>query len=140
MTGFLLDTNIPSELMRAIPEPRVLEWFNAQPALSLMLSAISIGEIRKGLVLLAAGKRRTVLEGWLHTRLIPGFGDRILPVTLPIAERWGTMTAERRILGKPLNAPDGLIAATALEHNLTLVTRNVKDFMHLGVPLFNPWE
>jgi predicted nucleic acid-binding protein len=126
--------------MRDVPVPRVRNWFAAQPIETLMLSVISIGEIRKGLVLLSEGKRRSHLEGWLQTRLIASFQDRILPVTLPIAERWGIMTAERRLRGLPLNGPDGLIAATALEHNLTLVTRNVKDFVHLNVPLFNPWE
>lgn len=126
--------------MHKMPDPRVRRWFQSQSLASLWLSAISIGEIRKGLTLLAAGKRRIVLEQWFHSDLIPSFRGRILPVTVPVAERWGTLSAERRLLGIPLNAPDGLIAATTLEHDLTLVTRNVKDFVHLGVPLFNPWE
>jgi predicted nucleic acid-binding protein len=140
MIAFLLDTNVPSELMHSKPDPRVQRWFRSQPLPTLWLSSISIGEIRKGITLLSTGKRKSALEQWLRSDLLTGFDGRILAVTVPIAERWGTITAERRLRGIPLNASDGLIAATALEHDLTLVTRNVKDFVHLGVPLFNPWE
>ena len=87
MSGFLLDTNIPSELIRAQPDPRIAKWFSAQDEQALFLSAVTIGELRKGFTLLPAGKRRTQLERWFHDELIPRFGARILPVTHAIADR-----------------------------------------------------
>jgi predicted nucleic acid-binding protein len=140
VNGFLLDTNIPSESTNPRPEPKVIGWLRTQSDVSLYLSAISVGELRKGITLLDPGRRRHELEIWLNRDLLLGFRDRILPVTSSIADRWGLLDANRQRRGSPLGTPDGLIAATALEHNLTLVTRNVKDFVHLGVPLFNPWE
>ena len=87
MSGFLLDTNIPSELIRARPEPRVASWVYAQEEASLYLSAVSIGELRRGLVILPVSKRRNVLEHWLETDLVPRFRGRILPVTSSVADR-----------------------------------------------------
>jgi predicted nucleic acid-binding protein len=139
VSGLLLDTNIPSELIRSQPEPRIERWFYAQDEQSLFLSAISIGELRRGFMLLPAGKRRNQLEHWFHDDLVPRFGRRILPVTHAIADRWGILGAERQLAGTPLDTADGLIAATALEHGLIVVTRNVRDFARLGVPLFDPW-
>lgn len=140
MSGFLLDTNIPSELIRARPEPRVASWVYAQDEESLHLSAVTIGELRRGFVLLQAGKRRRDLELWLETDLLPRFRGRILPVTESVADGWGVLGGERQLKGAPLSTADGLIAATALEHNLTLVTRNVKDFGGLGLAVLSPWE
>ena len=140
MTGFLLDTNIPSEFSRAQPEPRVVQWLEARAAESLFLSAVTIGEIRRGLAMLPDGQRRTRLEAWFHGDLVIWFQDRILPVTRPIAERWGVLDARSQLRGRQLNTADGMIAATALEHGLTLVTRNTKDFQGLNVELFNPWN
>ena len=140
MTGFLLDTNIPSELIRPQPEPRVQRWVAAQNLESLFISAVSFGEFRKGIILRSPGKRRTELEAWMEADLSILFSGRTLPVTRSIAERRGVFDAERQLAGRPLNIADGLIAATALEHGLTLVTRNVRDFMGLGVTLLNPWE
>jgi len=136
----MLDTNIPSELTYPAPEARVTDWLDGTLDSDLFVSAVTIGELRKGIELLAEGKRRRKLDAWLTQDLIPNFKDRILPVTSSIANRWGVLDAERQLRGIPLNIADGLIAATALEHSLTLVTRNVKDFVHLDVPLFNPWE
>jgi len=138
--NFLLDTNVSSELMRPIPNPAVRQWLNAQFESSLYLSVISAGEIRKGFILLVPGRRRTQLEYWFNHTLLPAFSGRILPVTEVVAERWGEITATRQRMGKPLAIADGLIAATALEHHLTLVTRNVKDFTGLNLPILNPWE
>ncbi len=140
MTGFLLDTNIPSELVRPMPEPKVKTWVAAQSLDTLFISAVSFGELRKGVALRAPGKRRTELEGWMEEDLSMLFSGRTLVVTRSIAERWGMLAAERQITGRPLNMADGMIAATALEHELTLVTRNEKDFTGLGVSLLNPWE
>jgi predicted nucleic acid-binding protein len=139
VSGLLLDTNIPSELVRSQPEPRIERWFSAQDEQSLFLSAVSIGELRRGFMLLPAGKRRTQLERWFHDDLVPRFGRRILPVTHAIADRWGILGAERQLAGTPISTADGMIAATAMEHSLILVTRNVKDFAGLGVTLLDPW-
>ncbi len=138
--GFLLDTNIPSEQIRSRPDPRIGKWMYAQPEASLFLSAITTGEIRRGIVLLAQGARRRKLEQWFEVDLVPRFSNRILPVTHAIADRWGQLAAEHQLPGTPLSIADGLIAATALGHGLSLATRNVKDFVKLGVTLLNPWD
>ena len=140
MNGYLLDTNIPSEFSRDRPEPRVVQWLKTQPMTTLFLSAVTIGEIRKGLVVLPQGRRRAELETWFHTDLLSWFRNRILPVTHSVADRWGVLDGQCQLKGTPLNTADGMIAATALEHDLTVVTRNVKDFAGLGVPIFNPWD
>jgi predicted nucleic acid-binding protein len=140
VSGFLLDTNIPSELIRSHSDPRVASWVYAQNEQSLYLSVISIGELRRGFVLLPASKRRIELEQWFENDLIPRFQGRILPITQMIADRWGVLDAHRQMKGIPLRTADGLIGATALEHSLTVVTRNAKDFVGLGVKIFNPWD
>jgi toxin FitB len=103
------------------------------------MSAVSFGELRKGITLLSPGKRKAELESWMESDLSLLFSGRILSVTRSIAERWGILDAKRQLAGRPLNMADGLLAATALEHDLTLVTRNVKHFDQLGVTVFNPW-
>ena len=138
--GFLLDTNVPSELTRPTPDTGVVAWVLAQAEMPLYLSVISVGELRKGFTLLPPSRRRTQLEEWFENFLLPLFGSRILPVTQPVSDRWGVLSAERQRVGAPLNTADGLIAATALEHDLTLITRNVKDFAGLGVALLSPWK
>ena len=139
MSGFLFDTNVPSELVRPRPEPKVEAWVAAQDLDRLFISSVSFGEIRKGIILLPPGKRREQLEAWIETDLSILFSGRVLSVTRSVAERWGVLEGQRQLAGKPLNVPDGQIAATALEHGLTLVTRNVKDFDQLGVAVLNPW-
>jgi len=140
MSGFLLDTNIPSETIRTRPDPRVDAWVREQDDATLHLSAITIGELRKGLTILPESKRRSQLQDWLENDLIPLFTGRILPVTQAIADRWGALSGQRQIAGRPLSMADGLIAATALDQDLVLVTRNVRDFQDLGVTILNPWE
>ena len=140
MSGFLLDTNIPSEFRNPRPEPRVVQWVDSVAEDSVFISVVTLGEIRKGCELLDFGKRRKELEQWLEVEVREWFAGRILPVTDAIAERWGRLEAQRQRLGLPLNTADGQIAATALEHGLTLVTRNVNDFRDLGVVVFNPWN
>jgi len=138
--GFLLDTNIPSELMRARPEPKVKDWLAAQDISALFLSVVSIGELESGFTTMPDAQRRTRLEAWLEQHLVLLFQGRVLPVTQAIAARWGRLDGTRQMRGRPLNAPDGMIAATALEHGLAVVTRNVKDFADLDVTVFNPWD
>ena len=108
MNGYLLDTNVPSEFSRDRPEPRVVKWLKAQPVTTLFLSAITIGEIRKGLVVTPQGRRRVDLETWFHTDLLVWFRNRVLPVTHAIADRWGELDGQSQLTGRPLNTADGL--------------------------------
>lgn len=120
------------------PEPGVAQWVHAADDSELYLSVVSIGEICKGFTVHPEKHRRTQLRRWLDGILRPWFEGRILPVTEAITERWGILDGQCQLKGVILNAPDGLIAATALEHGLTIVTRNVKDFAGLGIVIFNP--
>jgi predicted nucleic acid-binding protein len=141
MSGFLLDTNIPSEMLRPRPDANVAAWVKRQSNETLFVSVVTMGELRRGATLLGErSPRRLELERMIHEKVPSWFQNRILPVTQTIAERWGTLDGERQLAGRPLNMADGMIAATALEHNLTVVTRNVKDFEQLGVALLNPWD
>ncbi|MGC1534397.1 MAG: type II toxin-antitoxin system VapC family toxin [Candidatus Sulfotelmatobacter sp.] len=140
MRGFLLDTNCISELIRSNPEPRVMDWMRAADESLLYLSVLTLGEIRKGAAILPQSKRRTRLESWLQFDLRVRFSGRILAIDNAVADRWGWLTAEAKRKGKPLAAIDGLLAATALQHGLTVVSRNSADFAHAQVPVLNPWE
>ena len=140
MSGFLLDTNCVSELVRVQPEPRVVEWFDAADETLLYLSVLTLGEIRKGLAVLPQGKRRTLLESWLEIELQTRFAGRILVIDEAVADRWGLLAAQARRRGTPLGIVDGLLAATAVHHNLTVVSRNASDFTIAQVAVVNPWE
>ncbi len=140
MSGFLLDTNCISELVRSNPEPCVLDWIDAADESLLYLSVLTLGEIRKGVAGLPQSKRRTQLETWLELELQARFSGRILPVDASVADRWGWLAAAAKRSGRSLSAIDGLLAATALQHNLTLVSRNIGDFANTQTPILNPWE
>lgn len=135
--SYLIDTCALSELVRPIPAPPVVSWFEAMPSTSLHISALTLGEIRKGVEKLPDGRRRSHISGWLEIDLPAWFEDRVLPVDTDVADEWGRLTAR---LGRSLPAVDGLIAATALKHRLAVVTRNVADFAATGVDMFNPWQ
>jgi predicted nucleic acid-binding protein len=140
MSGFLLDTNCISEITRVQPEPRVLQWFNVADETLLHLSVLTLGEIRKGIAGLPQSARRSQLESWLEVDLQARFSGRVLPVSAAIADRWGVLAAESKRKGRPLSVIDGLLAATALQFNFTIVSRNVNDFADTRVPVVNPWE
>lgn len=140
MSGFLLDTNCISEITRVQPEPRVLQWFDVADETLLHLSVLTLGEIRKGIAGLPQSARRSQLESWLEVDLQARFSGRILPVSAAIADRWGVLAAESKRKGRPLSVIDGLLAATALQFNFTIVSRNVNDFADTRVPVVNPWE
>jgi predicted nucleic acid-binding protein len=139
MNGYLLDTNIPSELTRPQPDLRVAAWLEAADDDLLYFSVVSLGEIVKGVSLLTSGRKRNELNRWLETTLRPWFGVRILSVNEAVARRWGALTAHSERKGRKLKVADGMIAATALVHDLTIVTRNEKDFAGLGANVINPW-
>jgi predicted nucleic acid-binding protein len=140
MSGFLLDTNCVSELVRVKPEPRVLKWMEAADEGMLYLSVLTLGEIRKGVAALPQDRRRTRLEAWLEVELQERFSGRTLPIDAAVADRWGLLAAEARRKGKALAVIDGLLAATALHYNLTVVSRNAGDFSIAQVPVLNPWK
>jgi len=139
MTGFLVDTNVHSELTRPKSDTQVENWLNNANDEQLFLSVISLGEIFKGITILPDSKRRRQLQQWIAETLRPWFDGRILPVSERVAECWGILAGECQLKGRGLTMADGLIAATALEHDLTVVTRNVRDFVDLGVGVLNPW-
>ena len=142
MRGFLLDTNVLSEFSRrGAPDQRVKSWLETAVPGSLYVSVLTLAEIRRGIELLPASKRRDQLEQWLENDLLASFDDaNVLPVTKAIGDRWAVLSALAQGKGIQPSVIDGLIAATALEHDLTLVTRNVTDFERLGVAIFNPWD
>lgn len=139
MSGFLLDTNVVSELVRPTPEPRVTAWISATDENLLYLSVLTLGEIRKGAAAVRNPSRRAALQAWLEGDLSMRFAGRILSIDASVADRWGYLAGQAPPHA-PLPVIDGLLAATALHHNLTLVTRNVQDVARTGAPLFNPWE
>jgi len=140
VSGFLLDTNIISELIKPRPEPRVVMWVEATDENLLYLSVLTLGEIRKGIEALPHPARRVQLEAWLESDLRLRFAGRILTVDEAVAERWGIIAGQAAIRGAVMPVVDGLLAATAVQHNLTLVTRNTGDVAQTGALVFNPWE
>src|SRR5690348_13298477 len=141
MSGFLLDTNVLSEFNRRDdPNPNVKQWLETTAPDALYVSVLTLAEIRFGIELLSASRRRTHLEEWLDRDLPAWFGSRILAVNRPIADRWGVLRAQAQRKGRPLSVIDGLLAATAVQHNLTMASRNVSDFAALGLALVNPWQ
>lgn len=140
MNGFLLDTNVISELVKPEPDTKVVRWIEETDESILFLSVITLGEIRSGIERLAPGRRRGRLESWLKIDLRARFRNRILPVDESVAERWGALSAIAVANGKPVPIIDGLLAATAVHHDLMLVTRNVQDVAGTAVPTLNPWS
>ncbi len=139
MSAFLLDTNILSELLKPKPELKVTRWIDATDEELLFLSVLTLGEIRKGIVLLPRSARRISLDAWLSKDLPLRFSDRILNIDQEVAHRWGQISGLASARGVAVPVIDGLFAATAIQHHLTLVTRNTRDVAATGVTLFNPW-
>ena len=135
--SYLIDTNVISELARPKPDAAVLDWFGNTPDEALFMSVLTLGEIRKGVEKLLEPQRREKLRLWLKHDLREWFGPRILPIGPEVADHWGRLLAQA---GRPVSAIDSLLAATALHHDLRLVTRNTKDFDYAGLEVVNPWE
>ena len=140
MNGFLLDTNVISEIVRPRPHAGVAQWLDATDESLLHISVLTLGEIRKGITLLPDGRRRAALEAWLDQDLPLRFSGRVLPVDASVADRWGQLSGSSAAKRSPLPVIDGLLAATALHHNLTLVTRDSGHSAITGVDVFNPWH
>ena len=134
--GFLLDTNVISETVRKLPDASVMDWLDSVDAHQLHVSVLCLGELHKGVLTTTDPRRRDRLTQWLTTALPAWFGDRVLVVDSAVALRWAQLLAGA---GRPLPAIDSLLAATALQHDLVLVTRNLRDFEFPGLAAHSPW-
>lgn len=135
--NYLLDTNVLSELFKTRPEPKVAQWLEEADQDSLYLSVLTLGEIRKGVENMGTSSKKARLVQFLEKDLPAQFEGRLLSVDPPVAEAWGLLEAREN---RPLPTVDALLAATALAHDLTLVTRNIQDFRFAKLKLLNPWE
>lgn len=138
MRGYLLDTNVISEPDRRRPDPNVIRWLDAADQQDLYLSAFTPAELRKGIVKLGPDPRAAKIELRLQQLRIR-FAGRIVPLDDDVLDRWGQIVGRGEAQGFPLSAIDALFAATALHHNLALVTRNIRDMQRTGVMLLDPW-
>ena len=139
MTGWLLDTNVISELRRPRPNARVREFIARQKLEDLFVSSVTLAEIRFGIESVSDLGRRAELSDWLEHRVRPMFGQRVLEVSEDVMFRWRLLVEEGRKAGHTFSQPDLIIAATALQHGLAVVTRAVGDYQRARVPILNPW-
>ncbi len=135
----LLDTNVLSEVTRPAPGASVLDWLDRLDEDRSFISVVSIAEIRRGVALMDGGRKREALAEWLARDLPRRFEQRVLPVDEPVALAWGDLMGLAKRHGRGLSSMGGLIAATAIARELTLATRNTKDFEGFGIELFDPW-
>ena len=138
--SYLLDTNVVSEWTKPRPNPGVIEWLSQVAEDEVFLSVVTFAELRHGIERLPAGRRRRRLDEWLRGELALRFEGRIVLIDGAIADEWGRLVARQEARGKPIAAMDGLIAATAQVHALTLVTRNATDFRVSVKAVLNPWK
>ena len=140
MSGWLLDTNVLSELRRPKPERKVVTFVAAQPLDDLFVSSVTFAEIRFGIELVGNPVRRAELSDWLTHKVKPMFEQRVLAVSEDIMFKWRLMVEEGRKAGHTFSQPDLIIAATALHHGLTIVTRDTDEYQRVRVPVLNPWK
>lgn len=136
---YLLDTNVVSEQVRPRPDPVVSAWIGGVEPTDLGVSAVTVGEIQKGVLKLGPGARRSLLSRWLE-EFPEQFGSRVLPVNVAIARAWGGISHDATRMGRRIEVPDALLIATAVVHRLIVVTRNVRDFSERGVRVIDPWN
>jgi toxin FitB len=139
VTGWLLDTNVLSELRRPKPERKVIAFVASQPLELLYVSAVTLAEIRFGIERVSGATRRAELNDWLAHKVRPMFEERVLAITEDIMFKWRLLVEDGRKAGHTFSQPDLIIAATALHHGLTVVSRDVNDYQKARVPVFNPW-
>ena len=135
----LLDTNVISEPLRPSPDPGVIAWIDEQPLETLFLSAVTVAELRAGVALLPAGKRRTALHDNLETRFLPLFAGRVLPFDHACTTAYATLLSKARKAGLAIATADGYIAAIAAANGFTVATRDTRPFDAAGVDVINPW-
>jgi hypothetical protein len=138
--AWLLDTNVLSELRRPRPESRVVAFVADRPLEQLFFSSVTLAEIRFGIELLAEPNRRAELNEWLTHKVRPMFEHRVVQLTEDVMLKWRLLVEVGRKTGHVFSQPDLLIAATAIQHNLTVVTRDRSDFDKAGAPVLNPWD
>ena len=138
--AYLLDTNVVSEAIKPQPADHVVAWLTAQPSASVYLSVLTLGEIEQGIVRSPNPRRAERLVRWLEDELQPQFRGRILPIDAQVMKTWGQITGHALLGGQPVSYADSLLAATAITHGLTLVTRTTRDVEALPVPTLNPWD
>jgi len=138
--SYLLDTNVVSEWVKPQPDPHVVAWLEGVDEDQVFLSVASLAEIRRGVELMPAGKRRDRVAGWLTGELPGRFEGRILDIDSRVADAWGVVMVRGPKAGTNIGILDAFFAATAEVHSLTLVTRNVQHFAPLGLRVLNPWE
>jgi toxin FitB len=136
---WLLDTCVISELAKPRPVTSVVAWIRGCPEDHLFISVITLGELEKGITRLPGSTRRKALEAWVRKDVVERFRGRVLGVDIEIASRWGALSGASDMRGQPLPVLDSLIAATSLQHGLTVVTRNVEDLERCGARCLNPW-
>jgi len=136
----LLDTNVVSEPLRPAPDPRVVEWIDAQALETLFLSAVTVAELRAGVALLPAGKRRASLQDSLEMRVLPLFAGRVLPFDLGCTQAYAELLAKARAAGLAIASADGYIAAIAAANGLAVATRDTRPFEAAGTAVINPWQ
>lgn len=140
MTTYLLDTNVVSEMTKTHKDQTVKAWLDSLTPESIHISELTLGELWKGIAHLPLSRRRTQTEIWLEREVLPMFEDRILPVDRRIWQRWGNLCGEGLRRGRPLPGIDALLAATAIEYDLTLATRDTLALRATGAKLYNPWR
>jgi hypothetical protein len=140
VSGWLLDTNVLSELRRPKPERKVVAFVSAQPLDLLHVSAVSLAELRFGIEAVADAARRAELTDWLTHKVRPMFERRVLPVSEDVMLKWRVLVEQGRKARHTYSQPDLIIGATALEYGLTVVSRDTADYLKAGVPVFNPWK
>lgn len=140
MTSWLLDTNVLSEIRRRRPHRKVVVFVAEQPLDLLYVSTVTLAEIRFGIELVTDANRRAELNAWLTHKVRPLFGQRVLDVSEDILFKWRLLVEEGRKSGHTFSQPDLFIAATALHHGMTVVSRDTREYERAGVPVFNPWE
>ncbi len=140
MSGWLLDTNVISELRRPRPEPKVVAFVTSKPLDLLFISSVTLAEIRSGIELVADPGKRAELNDWLAHRVRPMFEQRILSVSEDVLFKWRLLVEEGRKVRHTYSQPDLFIAATALQHGLTIVSRDVDEFQQARAAVVNPWD